>query len=61
MLGIECVAGAGTTPAEDGQDWYKDKSGRMIHNPVPAPRRVYDFARINRALASLIDDPDDDT
>ncbi|WP_232534235.1 plasmid pRiA4b ORF-3 family protein [Plantactinospora sp. KBS50] len=57
--GIECIAGAGTTPAEDGQDWYDDDDGRIPHNPIPAEARVYNLGRINRALSSLVGIIDD--
>ncbi len=57
---IECVAGVGTTPAEDGQDWYEDDDGQMIRDPAPAGARAFDPVRINRALAALIAGVDED-
>lgn len=56
----ECLAGRGVTPAEDGGDWYEDDDGNLVQVAEPEPRRVYDLARINRALALAIAEPDDD-
>src|SRR5450755_105422 len=49
----ECLAGRGVTPAEDGADWAEDDDGNLVPaaEPEPEPRRIYDLARINRALA----------
>jgi hypothetical protein len=55
----ECLAGRGVTPAEDGGDWYEDDDGNLVPVAEPEPRRVYDLARINRALAVAIAEPDE--
>jgi Plasmid pRiA4b ORF-3-like protein len=55
----ECLAGRGTTPAEDGGDWYEDDDGNRVPVAEPEPNRVYDLARINRALALAVAEPDD--
>jgi hypothetical protein len=56
----ECLAGRGVTPAEDGGDWYEDDDGNLVQLAEPEPKHVYDLARINRALALAITEPDDD-
>lgn len=49
---IACLGGSGTTPDEDGGDWYEDETGTSA---VPSePKRVYDRGRIDQALARLI-------
>jgi hypothetical protein len=55
----ECLAGRGTTPAEDGGDWDEDDDGNRVPAAEPEPGHVYDLARINRALARVIDEPDE--
>ncbi len=55
----ECLAGRGVTPAEDGGDWSEDDDGNLIPVAEPETRRVYDLARINRALALAIGEPDE--
>jgi hypothetical protein len=55
----ECLAGRGTTPAEDGGDWYEDDDGNLVPRAAPTPRRVYDLARINRALTLATSEPDE--
>jgi Plasmid pRiA4b ORF-3-like protein len=55
----ECLAGRGTTPAEDGGDWDEDDDGNRVPAAEPEPGHVYDLARINRALALVIDEPDE--
>lgn len=55
----ECLAGRGTTPAEDGGDFCEDDDGNLIPIAQPEPRRVYDPARINRALTLAIAEPDE--
>ena len=55
----ECLAGRGTTPAEDGGDWDEDDDGNLVPVAEPEPERVYDLARINRALALAVAEPDE--
>ena len=55
----ECLAGRGTTPAEDGGDWDEDDDGNRVPAAEPEPRHVYDLARINHALARVTDEPDE--
>jgi hypothetical protein len=55
----ECLAGRGVTPAEDGVDWYEDDDGNLVPVAEPEPERVYHLARINRALALAIAEPDE--
>jgi hypothetical protein len=55
----ECLAGRGVTPAEDGGDWFEDDDGNLVPVAEPEPRRVYDLARINRALALVVAEPDE--
>jgi hypothetical protein len=38
---------------------YGDDDGNLVPVAGPEPRRVYDLARINRALARVIDEPDE--
>jgi hypothetical protein len=55
----ECLASRGTTPAEDGGDWDEDDDGNLVPAAEPEPGHVYDLARINRALARVIAEPDE--
>jgi len=64
----ECLAGRGITPAEDGGDWSddedeedaeEDEDGDLSPAAAPEPKRVYDPARINRALASIVSEPEE--
>jgi len=55
----ECLAGRGVTPAEDGGDWYEDDDGNLVQVAEPEPRRVYDLARINRALTLATSESDE--
>ncbi len=55
----ECLAGRGITPAEDGGDWSEDDDGNLVPAAEPEPQRVYDAARINRALARIDNEPDE--
>jgi hypothetical protein len=54
VAGPEGLAGRGVTPAEDGGDWSEDDDGNLVPVAEPQPGRVYDLARINRALARAI-------
>jgi hypothetical protein len=56
----ECLAGRGTTPAEDGADWEEDDDGNLVPVAEPEPGHVYDLARINRAL-TLVTAAEDET
>ena len=55
----ECLAGRGTTPAEDGADWEEDDDGNLVPVAEPEPGHVYDLARINRALALVTAEEDE--
>lgn len=52
---LACVAGAGTTPGEDGEGWMEGEDGEWRPDPdyVPPAKRVYDRDRITAALAEL--------
>ncbi|WP_194907025.1 plasmid pRiA4b ORF-3 family protein [Catenulispora rubra] len=52
---VRCLAGAGTVPAEDGQDWREDDDGNAIRIPVPVGDRAFELTRINKGLAALFD------
>jgi len=48
----------GTTPARTA-DWEEDDDGNLVPVAEPEPGHVYDLARINRALARVIAEPDE--
>jgi hypothetical protein len=55
----QCLAGRGTTPAEDGVDWHEDNDGNPVPTAGPEPSRIYDLPRINRTLTAATSEPDE--
>ena len=44
---------------DEEDDWDEDDDGNLIPVAEPEPERVYDLARINRALTLAVAEPDE--